>query len=223
MIRSIIIEDEPIATKIIEGFIAAQENLVLVEKFSQSEKVMEWLRANTVDVIFQDINLPGLNGVDFVKSLANPPKIIFITANPQHAVDGFNLNAVDYLVKPVAFDRFQEAIEKLKVVLEKSGRENTLTFKANNRTYFINPVEISLFESAGDYIKVFSKSQNLVINHTMKGLEKQLDQNFIRIHKSFIVNKNAIEFIEGNQVKINDRRIPSGATYKGKLKLNQTN
>ncbi|MTI20132.1 response regulator transcription factor [Fulvivirga sp. RKSG066] len=220
MISSIIIEDEPIATKIIEGFISAHNEIELAEKFDKAEEALDWLKVNNVDVIFQDINLPDINGVEFVKSLAHPPKIIFITANPEYAVEGFSLNAVDYLVKPVAYDRFKDSVEKLKSTLNNSSQENALTFKSNSRTYFIKPTEISLFESAGDYIKVFSSKHDLVINRTMKQLEQQLDKSFIRIHKSYIVNKNAIEFIEGNQIKVNNRLIPIGATYRVNLKLN---
>lgn len=219
MISAIIVEDEPIAIKIIKGFIEATDGIELIAEFHLAEDAMEWLQNNSVDVIFQDINLPDFNGVDFIKSLANAPKIIFTTANPSYATDGFDLNAVDYLVKPISFQRFSLAIDKLITSLYQKTNKESLTFKANNRTYFIKPTEIYYFESAGDYVKVNGKDQNLVINQTMKELEKNLNSDFLRVHKSFIINTTAIQYIEGNQIKINDKMIPIGATYKDKLKL----
>jgi len=214
MIRCIIIEDEPIAAKIIKSFIDEISDLEFIAGFNSSEEAMEWISSNSVDVIFQDVNLPGMNGVDFLKSLAKPPKIIFITANPEYAVDGFELSAVDYLVKPISFKRFEKSIEKLREALKHNPGGEKLIFKANNRTYLIKPEDIIYFESAGDYVKVNTTENNLIVNQTMKELEKTLGSGFVRTHKSYIINKKYVRFIQGNQIDLNDIKIPIGAKYK---------
>jgi len=215
MIKAIIIEDEPVAVQIIEGFIRNIDEIELLKTFNAAEPALSWLHENDVDVIFQDINLPSLNGVDLVKSLPNPPAVIFTTANPEYAVEGFELEAVDYLVKPIAFERFKKAIDKLIERLQRTSFETgSITLKTNNRTYIIKKADIQYLQSSGDYIKVFSKQHNLVVNTTMKEMEQALNTPFIRVHKSYIVNKDAVEYIEGNSIKVNDQLIPIGATYR---------
>lgn len=212
MIKAILVEDEPIAVEIISNFIKSLDGIELVAVERDAVSAVQWIYKNDVDVIFQDINLPQGNGIDLIKSLPNPPAIVFTTAYPEHAVDGFELNAIDYLVKPIAYERFKIAVEKVKEKLS-IGTNTKLTFKANNRTYIIDRSDIIFFQSAGDYVKVNAVDLKLVVNTTMKQLES-LKQPFLRVHKSFIVNTQFVEFIEGNQIKVPGETIPIGASYK---------
>lgn len=212
MIRALLVEDEPIAVEILSNFIKGIDGIELIEVKSDAASALKWIYENEVDVIFQDINLPQGNGIELIKSLPNPPVVVFTTANPEYAVDGFELNAVDYLVKPIAFERFRVAVSKVKEKLN-STTEAKLSFKANNRTYLVDRKDVYFFKSAGDYVKVFTRDLKLVVNTTMKQLES-LNEPFIRVHKSYIINKQYVKFIEGNIVVIAGESIPIGASYK---------
>jgi len=212
MIKALLVEDEPIAVEILSNFINNLEEIELVAVKNDANSAMKWIYDNDVDVIFQDINLPQGNGIDLIKSLPNPPAIVFTTAYPEHAVDGFELNAIDYLVKPIAFERFKAAVEKVKSRLN-SKTIDKLSFKANNRTYLIDRNDIIYFQSAGDYVKVNTADLKIVVNTTMKHLES-LKQPFLRVHKSFIINTQYVNFLEGNLVKLAGESIPIGASYK---------
>ncbi|MEP2771815.1 MAG: LytTR family DNA-binding domain-containing protein [Fulvivirga sp.] len=212
MIKALLVEDEPIAVEILSNFIKNLEEIELVAVKNDANSAMKWIYDNDVDVIFQDINLPQGNGIDLIKSLPNPPAIVFTTAYPEHAVDGFELNAIDYLVKPIAFERFKAAVEKVKSRLNSKATDK-LSFKANNRTYLIDRNDIIYFQSAGDYVKVNTADLKIVVNTTMKHLES-LKQPFLRVHKSFIINTQYVDFLEGNLVKLAGESIPIGASYK---------
>jgi DNA-binding LytR/AlgR family response regulator len=191
-------------------------------------EAMELLHEKKVDLVFLDINMPKLSGIKFAKSLESTPMIIFTTAYPEFAVEGFEVDAVDYLVKPIAFERFLKAINKAREQYEmrlssspKAGGE-FIVLKSDKKIYKIDEKDILYIQSLGDYIKVFTKDRVIIAAETMKNLESILGTQFIRIHKSYIVSTQTIQFIEGNQVRIGDQFLPIGLTYKEQLmkKLN---
>jgi len=179
-------------------------------------------------LLFLDINLPKLSGINFIKTLIRPPLIIFTTAYPEFAVEGFELNAVDYLLKPFSFERFLKAVNKALEKLNASTTQNSdsdkITFiflKADKKIHKVDLDSIHYIEAIGDYMKVVTDSGQLIINETMKKLKEELPgKSFIRVHKSFIISRNKIKFIEGNYVQVEDKSIPIGATYRNDVLAN---
>lgn len=212
-LSSLVIEDEPVARDIIKSYVERYEGLELHGEFDSSEDAYQWLKANKVDVLFLDVNLPHMSGVELFKALVDKPQVIFITAYPDYAVDGFELEAVDYLVKPVSYERFSKSVDKLKEK-KRINNNSSLLLKSNGRTYPIEQQDIYYLQALGDYIKVFHTENTLIISETMKGIEQKLGPDFIRIHKSYIINRSHVKYIEGNQVRIKDELLPLGATYR---------
>ena len=227
MIHYLIIDDEPIAHRIIEKYC---ENLPHLEKKGNcynAFEAMQFLIENTVDLLFLDINMPKLSGFDFLKTISNPPKIIVTTAYKEFALEGYELSISDYLLKPFSFERFVKAINKTIDTKEETKSIHTLT---NNETE-LNPVSFFLkgdkkyhqihfddllfIEAYGHYTKVYLKNDMIVSNQKISDFDNLLPKlNFIRIHKSFIVARNKIKHIEGNRIIINEHKIPIGQTYK---------
>ncbi len=213
-IKCLVVDDEPLSREIVANFVKSVEDLILTVSLANAVEAMEYLKMHEVDLIFLDINMPELSGVDFIKQSASPPAVIFITAYPEYAVEGFNLDAVDYLVKPVAYDRFLKAVDKAKSRIGEISSDK-LVVKADKRTYSLPVENIHYLQSAGDYVKIFSSDQNLVVNDTMKEMELKLPASkFIRIHKSYIINLEYLQYVEGNQIKITDQLLPIGAKYR---------
>jgi DNA-binding LytR/AlgR family response regulator len=184
----------------------------------------EALQQENVDLIFLDINLPRLSGLSFLKTLSRPPLVIFTTAYPEYAVDGFEADAVDYLVKPFSFDRFLKAVNKAfdkvrsRQNSETTGPDSTKSFillRADKKTYKVNLPEILYIEAIGDYLKIFMTGRKLVVHETIKGLLDQLPSDqFLRIHKSYVASIGQINYIEGNQLHIGSAVLPIGRSYK---------
>ena len=219
----IVIEDEPLAQNVLKKYIEDHPSLELVAICADAMEAQTILSRQPVQLLFLDINLPKLSGINFIKTLIHPPLIIFTTAYPEFAVEGFELNAIDYLLKPFSFDRFlkavNKAIEKINssVVAPKINDLTTPTFiflKADKKLHKINLDSILYVEAVGDYMKVITESGQLLVNETMKKiLEDFPGSKFIRVHKSFIVAINRIKYIEGNFIRIAEKDIPIGATY----------
>jgi len=222
-INCIIVDDEPLSQEVIRDFVKEVPWLQLKGVCFNALEAMELIHDEQVDLIFLDINLPKLSGVKFAKSLEKSPMIIFTTAYPEYAVEGFEVDAVDYLVKPVAFERFLKAVNKARdqFELKLSGRtpvnEGFIVLKSDKKMYKINERDILYIQSMGDYMKVYTNSKVIIATETMKNLEINLGRQFIRIHKSYIVSVQAISFIEGNQVKVADQFLPIGLTYRDKV------
>lgn len=225
-LATIIVDDEPLAREILEGFVAECSELKLTACFDNAIDARAFLKNNHADLLLLDINLPQISGIELMKSLSNPPLVIFTTAYPQFAIDGFEVDAIDYLLKPIPFERFKKAIskvaEKQAAILEVSP--NFIMLKSNKKTYKINLDSILFLESVGDYVKVNTTVQNLVVHDTIKNLSEQLPSKFfMRIHKSFTIAIDKIQYIEGNQIKIGDAVLPVSLSYKEALlaRLNQ--
>lgn len=222
-ISCILIEDEPIARDILHGYINQIPGLNLEHAFNDARDALVYLRNHTVDLLLLDINLPGMSGIEFYKSLNSPPNVIFTTAYNEFAVDGFNLDAVDYLLKPFSFDRFLKAINKLfkqTIIFDRQEGDGMIMLKSEKRIYPVDFSDIFYIEGMGDYVSVYTKDSRLIVRETMKEIGIRLEANsFVRIHKSYIINILKVDYIEGNQVKISDRLLPVGGSYKEQFLL----
>jgi len=219
--KCIIVEDEPLAQNILKKYIADHPSLELVATCTDALEAQLILNKQAIHLIFLDINLPKLSGINFLKSLLQSPLIIFTTAYPEFAVEGFELNAVDYLLKPFSFERFLKAVNKVIEKLnnfslpKKEEIDAFIFFKSDKKIHKVDLESIHYIEAVGDYMKVITDSGQLLINETMKNLQEELPaRSFIRVHKSFIISRNRIKFIEGNYIQVENKSIPIGATYR---------
>ena len=212
----IIIEDEIPAQNILKNFIGKVPNLNLIDTFKAAIEANSFLNSNTVDVIFLDINLPDISGLDFIKTIKNPPAIIMTTAYPDYAVSSFELDTiVDYLVKPFSFDRFLKAINKAKDRIEtpKSNTEekasDTIFLNVDKTLHKLTLNEILYIESDRNYITVVTETQKLSYIDALKNWHSKLPENqFFQVHKSFIVNRKFVDKISGNILFIKENKIP---------------
>jgi DNA-binding LytR/AlgR family response regulator len=232
-LRCLVIEDEPLSQDILSGYISSVPSLELIGICPNAIEATHILQETPVDLLFLDINLPKISGIKFLKALVKPPMTIFTTAYPEFAVEGFESDAVDYLLKPYSFERFLRAVNKaierrmffqgnqqvLKAAESKSQvPPGFLVLRADKRLHKVNLADIRYLEATGDYIKVFTNEKCLVIHSTIKAILEQLPgEYFIRIHKSFIIPLHCISYLEGNQVKIGDTMVPIGLIYKEEL------
>jgi len=219
----IVIEDEPLAQNVLKKYIEDCPSLELTAMYADAMEAQAILSNQQVQLLFLDINLPKLSGINFIKTLIYPPLVIFTTAYPEFAVEGFELNAIDYLLKPFSFERFLKAVNK---AIEKINSSTTIFqnnelpapsfvfLKADKKIHKINLDSIQYIEAVGDYMKVVTESGQLLVNETMKKLLENFPANqFIRVHKSFIVAIDRIKYIEGNFIRVTEKDIPIGATY----------
>ncbi|RUT78523.1 LytR/AlgR family response regulator transcription factor [Ancylomarina longa] len=222
-LKCLIIDDEPLAQRVLEKYIDELPGLELKGKCSDAIEAMEVLQEKDVDLIFLDINMPRLSGINFLKTYKNPPLVIITTAYTEYALESYELNVLDYLKKPFSFERFllavQKAEERLKVSddpMDKDTEERDFIFvKANKRTVNINLESIHYIEALGDYVKIFIGQKHIVTYQSLKGIERLLPvQKFYRIHKSYIVSLSKIKSIEGNMVHMENETIPIGNNYK---------
>lgn len=226
-IRCLIVDDEPLAQRVLEKYIADVPYLELAGKCSNAMEAMEVLHQKQTDLVFLDINMPKLSGIDFLKTQKNAPLIVITTAYPEYALEGYELNVLDYLLKPIPFDRFLKALEKAEDALlslqlrasqpAQAGKDDDpfIFIKSSKKTYKVNLNNILYIEALGDYVKVFTTDRMIVTYQSLKNIETLLPpKTFPRIHKSYIISLPKVELIEGSQVKIRDRMIPIGTNYK---------
>jgi DNA-binding LytR/AlgR family response regulator len=223
LIHCAILEDEPLAQNVLKKYIEEHPALELIAVFNNAAEAQKQLPGQKVDLLFLDINLPRLSGISFLKTLLHSPLVIFTTAYPEYAVEGFELDAVDYLVKPFSFERFGKAVNKALEKFNNKGMTGQpqslfLFLKADKKVHKINLDDILYIEAAGDYVKVIAENSQYVANETLKNLQDELPaRQFIRVHKSFIISKNKIKFFEGNFVKVGSKDIPIGNSYKEEI------
>lgn len=217
MINCLIVDDEPLAREVLESYVQEISALKLVGACKSAIEARALLNQQAIDLIFLDINMPEVSGISFYKTLVNKPKVIFTTAYPEYAIEGFELSAVDYLLKPFSFERFEKAVRKVNAG---TIQENDfIMLKADKKIHKVDFSQILYFESIGDYVKVILKEgKNLIIADTLKKLEEALPADFIRIHKSYIISIPDLQYIEGNQVRLSDANLPIGQSYRDKLK-----
>jgi two-component system LytT family response regulator len=221
MIRCIIVDDEPLALEVLESYICRSPQLELVEQCSNALRAFQVLHSEKIDLIFLDIKMPGINGLDFMRSLKNPPPVIFTTAYADHALTGFELEAVDYLLKPVTYERFQRSLNKLlKLYQPKTSPQKDYTyFKVSGKLIKVQHSELLYAQSVKDYIHLCTANGNFLTHMTMKYLDELLPAEvFIRVHRSFLVNKTHITVVDKNSLKIGTVSIPVGENYRDNIK-----
>ena len=224
MIKYLIIDDEYIAHDIIKGYCDLLPNMQLMKNCYDALEAIEYLNNNNVDLIFLDLNMPKLKGFEFLKTLSSQPKVIVTTAYKEFALEGYELNISDYLLKPFSFERFLKGINKAvstsnkttqSVILEKDARSNSIFLRSNNKYIQVTINTIQYIEAAGNYTKVLTSKETITIREKISDvLELLNDINFIQVHKSFVVSKKHIQSIEGNRIFISENVIPIGKMYK---------
>ena len=219
----LIVEDEPLAAEVLEDYINQIPFLHLVKKCEDAIFALEILQKEKIDLIFLDIHLPKLKGLDFIKTLENPPKIIITSAYQDYALQGYELNVIDYLIKPIEFDRFVTAVNKAHQKNERShsviNREiidrQFLFFNVGKKKIKIFLDEILYIESLKEYIKIVSKEKSILTKFQLGQIEELLtNSNFLRVHRSFIIAKNKVDAYTATDIEINGILIPVGRSYK---------
>jgi len=223
--RCLIIDDEKLARRLIENHLMQLDDFELVASCSSAIKASTILQEEAIDLLFLDIEMPVLKGTDFFKNLLHKPKVIFTTAYRDYAVEGFELDAVDYILKPITFHRFFKGIEKFRnlqspvetVPLGAKNTENNATFiyvRVNRKQVKINFDAILYIESIKDYIKIHTRKEVHITKHSISSFEKKLDSRFCRVHRSFIVNKDQITAYTKNDIEIEKIEIPIGDNFR---------
>lgn len=227
-ITCIIIDDEPLSHEVLQNYIAKYPGLELKAAFFDALEAINYLNTHQPDLIFLDINMPEMSGISMLKSLQNPPSVIFTTAYPQYAVDGFDLNITDFLLKPFSFERFVTAVGKFTQTqaISQNSADDFMIIKSGKKHFRIQTGEILFLESAGDYVKVITPEKTYISAETLKFYEDELPaEKFIRIHRSYIIQLTRIDYIEGNCVILAGTELPLGRQYKqalqSRLKLGQ--
>ena len=217
----IIVEDEPLATEVIQDYIAQVPFLELKESFSDALFATDYLQHQSVDLIFLDIHLPKLKGLDFISTLQHPPQIILTTAYHEYAIKGFELNVLDYLLKPIEFNRFLKAVNKLNHTdnLNMNTIERkSMFFNVNKKNVKIFLDEILYIESLKEYVRIVTPSKSIVTKFQLGQIETLLsNQDFIRIHRSYMISKHKIDSYTATDVEINGKHIPIGRGFKDDL------
>lgn len=225
-INCIIVEDQPPAQRILQKFIEDAGNIKLIGVFSDGISAIEFLKTTSVDLIFLDIHLPKINGLDFLKSLKNPPHVILTTAFSEYALKGYDLNVVDYLLKPFSFQRFLQAVNKVPYKVESNTNKNDkgegldeLYVKSGHEFIKVNVKDIIFINSDSDYTEIQLGDKKVLSNESLKHWLDVLDsKKFIQLHKSFIINTSRINRVVGNKVYLDfEVEVPIGRAYKEKF------
>lgn len=225
MIRTLLVDDEPLALDILESYVEKLPDLELVGRCENAIQANEIIRSGEVDLVFMDIQMPQMTGIELLKSLSNPPCVIFTTAYAEYAVEGFELNATDYLLKPIAFDRFLKAVNKAQESMSKPSESKSEDFffvKADKKLVKIHYNEILYIEGLKDYVIIKKEEGRVIALQTMKSLESKLpSDSFMRVHRSYIINVGKIKAVVGNSIEIVEagkpKSIPIGKNYKDDL------
>lgn len=233
-IKCVLVDDEPLALDVLATYIERVDGLELTARCDNALKAFEVLRNHTVDLIFLDIQMPKLDGIDFLKTLQNPPKVIFTTAYREYALEAFDLDVVDYLLKPIPFGRFLKALSKAfgqiqnttqNLSLNASNEEyepyistDTLIVKSDKKMIKINLKDIIYIESLKDYVIIHLSDKRVVTKQKISFLEQKLmDNNFLRIHRSFLVSTSKISAFTQSHIEISGQELPIGRSYKSEV------
>ncbi|MBI9054574.1 MAG: response regulator transcription factor [Bacteroidales bacterium] len=221
-LKCIVVDDEPLAITIIRGYLKKIPFIEVVGTFESAIPVYEFLKNNHVDLLFLDVEMPSLTGIDFIKSLSSPPKVILTTANKNYAIEGFDLNVEDYILKPVSFDRLLKSANRIYENLSSEtsledidDEKNYIYLKENKKMVKVYFENILYLESLKDYVKVVTSCKTVLTKQLLSYFEKELDPNsFLRIHRSYIVAINKIDAYSLSGVDIGETEIPIGRKYK---------
>ena len=220
--KCIIVEDEPLAAEVLQDYIRQVPFLKLIKTCSDAIYAMETLKEERIDLVFLDIHLPKLKGLDFIKSLTNPPHIIITSAYHEYALEGHELNVLDYLLKPIEFKRFLKAVNRLSAVQEhtedasqKPSEREYLFFNVSKKKVKIFLDEILYIESLKEYIRVCTRQKTIITKFQLGEIEEILSKNnFLRVHRSFIVAKDKIDAFTATDVEVSGKQLPIGRSYK---------
>jgi len=222
-VRCLLVDDEPLAIQLIQNHIGQLDTFEVVGTCSNAIKALEMLRSVPVDLLFLDIKMPQITGIDFLKTLKNPPAVIITTAYREYAIEGYDLDLVDYLLKPITFDRFFKAVDRylrLKTPVIKPeavtlAPQQFLHIKAGGKFHNLNKEELLYVESLKDYVVIHCRDKKITAKYKIGDLEAELEENaFLRIHRSFIVNLKKITAFTAYDVEIGTKELPIGASYK---------
>lgn len=221
-LNCIIVDDEPVARKVIREYVEEIDFLSLAGEFENALKADSWLKKNAADIMFLDIEMPKRNGIEFLKNSQLKPLSIITTAYPEYALEGYELDIIDYLLKPISFKRFLRAAQKAKEYTELRNSKNSLDMpflfvRSEKKIEKLSFEEILFVESAGNYIIIHTEDRKLIAYLTLKGIEGQLPNNFVKVHQSFLVNFMMIDAVEGNTVKFKNKEVPISRQYKEQL------
>lgn len=216
-IKAIAVDDEPLALEIISSHASQIQQIELVKIFTNPVEALNWLNENTIDLLFLDINMRDVNGIEFMESLSNPPAVIYTTAYSEYAVKSYELNAIDYLLKPVKLSRFIQAVQKIAPQEKRLNEE--LFFKDGNEFIKLNTAQIIYIESDGNYLEIHTPNNKSVIRKTLKEIKTILPpDHFIQVHRSFVINTKKVMKVEANRITLeNNQTIPLGVTYRTDL------
>ncbi|QEC69805.1 response regulator transcription factor [Panacibacter ginsenosidivorans] len=226
MIKCIIVEDEVLAQQVIQSHLQKAERFELVGVCNNAMEAQALLNKYEVDLMFLDIQLPGMTGLNFLRSLNNPPLVVLTTAYAEYALESYEFNVIDYLLKPISFDRFSKTISKIvdgKFVLQNKTESGDVTgdhifIKSNSKFFKIDFPDIIYIEGMKDYLKIHTQENILVTHQTMQEMEQLLpSKQFIRVHKSYIIAVAHIKSIYGNSIEMGKATIPIGISYKEKV------
>lgn len=218
----LIVDDEPLARKIIREYLDQLPDFSTLAECQDALEAQQYLVNQKVDVLFLDIAMPRLSGMQFLKSLSDPPVVIFTTAYSEYAVEAFEVNAFDYLVKPIAFERFVYSMNKVRTLFSQKSNAhhagNTwINVKEGRRMYHLNTNDIYYLQAYGDYVRIYCKEQTLMTKERLSNLKEQLPDFFLQVHRSYIINRQFVKFVEGNQVQVESFKIPVSDSYRDQL------
>ena len=219
-INCVIIDDEPLAIKVIKNHLQEFKNIVIVDTFNNPIEAMHTIESNKIDVIFLDINMPKMSGLEFLRNTKIKPYVIITTAYREFAIEGYDLDVLDYLVKPIPFPRFLKTINKLTQRTQSNNTDIEITknshifLKVDKKLVKIKHNDILYIESLKDYIKVTTIENNYVVHKSLTSITEELpSEYFLRIHRSYTIASDKVNYIEGNSLNINNKRIPIGRKY----------
>ena len=225
-IKCLIVDDEPLAINVLEGYLQQVPQLELVTTCSDAIQAFQQLNQHKIDLIFLDIEMPGINGIDFIKSLAHPPAIILTTAYREYAIESYEIDVVDYLLKPISFSRFFKAVTKFlntkmdtvsESVSPSISQLGSIYVYSEKKNVKVNFADILYIESLKDYIRIHTREKNIISKDTISRYEALLPDSFLRVHRSFIVNSAKISAFTHHDIEIGEKEIPIGASYKNRV------
>src|ERR1700748_2213407 len=229
MIRCLVIDDEPLALHILEDYISKMPFLQLVKVTTNHIEALQLVQEGNIDLVFLDVQMPELTGIQFLRIANGKAKVILTTAYPQYALEGYELDVIDYLLKPIAFDRFFKSVQKAQTIIQPSTKPEVkveaapqsdflsdfIFVKTEHKIQKVYLNDILFIEGLKDYISIFTPTERIITLQNMKKMEDALpEQHFIRVHKSYIVSINKIDSIERSRIFIGDKIIPVGDTYR---------
>lgn len=222
-ITCVIVDDEPYARNLIRDYIQKVSELELLDKFSHPVEALDFLKKNKADILFLDIEMPDIDGMGLVDLLDDPPSIIFTTAYSEYAVESYEKNALDYLLKPITFDRFLQSVWKYKEIQKHTAsridktQSDKIFLKSDSTYVAMKYKDIFYIEGLGDYVTFYTRSEKIIVYHTIKKLVDLLPKQFVRSHYSYIVNFDHVKKAEKNGLLIADKRIPVSRTYRAQV------